>query len=868
MAKKKAIKIAAASAMAASSFAAVASVNASAASNVDTLIQQAVDQMQAAQDAFANPATQQNKAVDASVVQAEITKAQALYAQAKAAIAADGKWTKTRYAKLATTMHNFDLAVAYVNGKTIAEQFNKQVSDLNAAVQAKDLDKVNQLLPSVQDWSKNVEAQIRKATIGAAAIRVTLASVDFNNANTVVANATKFVADSQTPQVTGVSAINAKQIKVTFSKAVDPATVITPAASDANNGTLNSGVVTVTRTSTDTFTSDVASNLSGYVASLSTDGKTLTVTAAEGKYFKGNYDVAVKGVKTADDVTTLDNYYNKFTINDTTAPTVTGVAYNPTTDKFEVTLSKPIDDSTTGAVLRINGTPVTGGFDAVTAPTNVLTFDRGSVAFGSNPTIYIAGLKDAAGNLITSYTGTVNVSKDTSALSVSSIQQVSNNVARVTFNKKLNTASDAAIKAGTGLVVTKPDGNTTTKFTVVAAPASVNPNGNVYDVTFSDTDYTSSNSQSFTVTFVKGAFTDVTGNTNALTTQTVTLNKDVTAPYVVSTKLSTDGSSVELTLSKPITTASLATGVTGGLVKLRKDGAELTGVSASVKPNTNNSVIVVSTTDTNAVASGVLKSGSYVVRLESGAFQDVNGNNVAATNAPAVTVASTATSALDVTLAQGGTNTFTVTAPTGQTFTTASLAYTHFTLDGVTVPASSDITLNSDRSQITVKLPTSDSSNITGSALFAANGLSLESGTPLNNASKTLTVTDNTAPTLTAAQLVGSNVIKLTFSENLGSITLANASALVHDLEITNGTVDYNAGLSADGTTDTTPDAVVTSVNGNSLVVTVSPDGTTSNWATVVGSSTVQVKTKSGANVITDANGVDLRSGTTVTLSK
>jgi len=195
------------------------------------------------------------------------------------------------------------------------------------------------------------------------------------------------------------------------------------------------------------------------------------------------------------------------------------------------------------------------------------------------------------------------------------------------------------------------------------------------------------------------------------------------------------------------------------------------------------------------------------------------------------------------------------------------LSAANLRIDGQPVSSNSDITLNAARNVITVTLPAKDSINITGPAVFTTNGVALESGKALANASETVTVTDNTAPTLTGAQLVSANVIKFTFNENLDTgITFDDAEDLINDLQLSNGSVTYNAGV--DGT-DVTADTVVTSVDGKSIVVTVNPDTTTSNWSAVTSSSTVTVKTIVGGNAdVKDVNGVAAKSDVSVTLTK
>jgi hypothetical protein len=430
------------------------------------------------------------------------------------------------------------------------------------------------------------------------------------------------------------------------------------------------------------------------------------------------------------------------------------------------------------------------------------------VELGSNATVYVAGISDAAGNIVVSNTSTVSVTKDTTALSVSSVQQVSNQKVRVIFNKKLSTASDTAIKAGTGLVVSKANGSTTTSFSVAAAPSAVDPDGKAYDITLSEATYATSNTETFTLTLVKDAFTDVTNNKNNLYSQSLTLTKDTVAPTIASAALASNGEAIEVTMSEDVATASPT-------VKLRKDGAELTGVTATLKSGTQNVYLV-----TNTAAGTKLSSGSYQVRIESGQVTDLNGNTNGAVNSPVVNVSATPAAPLEATVATTATNTFTVTAPAGETFTTASLNASNFRIDGQPVSSNSDITLNAGRNVITVVLPTENTVAISGPALFTTNGLALESGKALANASKTVTVTDNTAAVLQSASLVGNNVIKLSFNENIAA-TFVDIADILDDVVISNGTATFAETAVASGAVDAT---ATYSVSGKDLVITVTPN--------------------------------------------
>lgn len=648
-------------------------------------------------------------------------------------------------------------------------------------------------------------------------------------------------------KVESVKAINGKQLVVKFDKAVDKASVIggTPTAP-----TLVNGVITLERTSTDVDANAINTNaLNGQTATLSEDGKTLTVTAASTKYLKGNYDIKIAVAKSASTGTVIENTYVKVTAADTVAPVVSKVEYNKATDKFEVTFSEPID-AKTGEVVRVNGQPVTTGFDALAAPTTKLTFSRPTtVELGTNANLYIAGIKDATGNLMTAYNGQIQLDKDASALEVAEVKQLTDNTVQVKFNKKLNSASATAIKAKTGLIVTKSNGDTTTNYTVAdVAPAD----DMTYIFTLTDATYANGNTEKFAITFVDKAFTGVSGTANVVITKQVELNKDTVSPKATSATLSVDKASIEVKVSEGLSN------VDATKVKLRLDGVELTPVTASLKAGTDNVILISSTA---AITNSILNAGTYQVRFEADALTDLNGNKNVAGNAPAVTVEGTNTAQpLGVTIADGGaTNTFTVTAT--EELTAASLNYQNFTLDGQVIDANSDITFDSDKKVITIALPASNTLNFSGSAILEAKNLVFKSGKQYKTSAATVTAVDNTSATLTGAKILG-NVLELTFDEAVNPSTLTNLTDVLGDFTIASSAGTY-------ATAGTESATVEAGTSANKLVINVTPDAA-SNWATVVAGNDLTITTK-GTGVVTkltDANSVKVKAGTKVNITK
>ncbi len=674
--------------------------------------------------------------------------------------------------------------------------------------------------------------------------------------------------------VESVSAINAKELQVKFNTPVEKSSVID------SSGDLEAGVVSVSRTSTDAHASDVtAGDLVGYAASLSEDGKTLTVIADSGEFFKGNYDVKVAKAVKKNTLEELENFYSKFTAKDTAAPTVTSVKYDVADDNFVVTLSEPID-ALTGEVLRVNGQPV-AGFDVLSGSTNELTFDRpADVEPGTTASIYVAGLKDAAGNLMNSYTGNVTVTKDAAALAISEVKQILNDTARVTFNKKLDAASKALLTTtpgSDGLTIIKPNGDTTTNYTVtVVQDASGADVDNQYDIKFNDATFANSDTEKFSVTFQDEAFKGVSGTENKVITKDVTLNKDTVAPTATSTKLSLDGKTIEVTMSESVDIST----VDDQMVKLRRNGAELQSgvagsetVKATLKAGTDNVLVITTTTASALNADGTLKAGTYQVRLEAGAIEDLNGNANKTVNAPNVVVEGDSTVApASAAIANGsGDNTFTITAPGSETFTTASLNYSNFVLDGQTIPADSDITLNPARTVITVKLPVKNSVNIAGPALFKAGGLTYVSGNPYATSTDTVTVADNTPATLTASKVLG-NTLELTFNEAVDPATLSDIDEVLTDFTIKSDAGTFaKASVASPGPGTPASATVAQGSTDKKIVITVVPED--SNWSTVVAGSNLTVTTKQAGTTgevtnLEDVNGVKVKAPVKVTVAK
>ncbi|KZM58316.1 hypothetical protein A3Q36_02850 [Geobacillus stearothermophilus] len=918
MDKKKAVKLATASAVAASAFVAANPHASQAATDVATVVSKAKAQMKQAYYTYSHTVTETGQFPDIKDVYAAYNKAKQAYVNAVAVVNKAGGAKKDAYlADLQATYETYVFkanpksgearAATYIDAYNYATKLDKMRQELKAAVDAKDLKKAEELYHKISYELKTrtvildrvygqstrellrsqfkAEAQklrdsliyditvamkAREAQDAVKAGNLDKAKAALDQVNQYVSKVTdafktelqKAAQDANaayeaalTPKVESVSAINSKELVVKFNKAIDKSTVI----ADPANGTVTTAI-TVSRTVTDS--NNPNKNVTSVKGLLSEDGKTLTLTAAGGTYFDGNYTLTIADSVKSTDGKTLTAYAGTFTAKDTVAPSVTGVTFNTVTGNIEVTFSEPLVAKP--EVVRVNGQPIVATDITLSGDAKKITFAKPSfVAAGSSAEVYVAGAQDAAGNLLTPFTGSVTITNDASALQVTSITQISSNKLKVVFNKSI--ASDNAVIDGALSVII--DGRTVGADDVTAALDTTDTAKKTVIVTFSGSyvapNYFYGNTASKTVTlvFADNVITDVFGKKLAATTQSVTMTKDVTGPKFVSAKVGTTNGTIEVTLDEEIGS------VDASKITVRKDGVALSQpVTAAKKGSSNGDEKVLVITLNNAdLSSGQLAAGTYSVRLDVGAVQDVhtNKNDVITTSVTkdAATADLTATIANQVVSGTPVPNVFEVTFNQDVTAATA-LNPANYTLDGAVLPSGTDIYFKNGAPNRTVVIVLPDNSVNIGSATTPANAV-LAVKNVQTSAGKTVVATsgivkvkDNTPATLQSATLIANNVLKLTFNENI-SATFDNVADILDDIQISNGTSVFTAG-----------DAGATvSVSGKDLVITITPG--TSNWSAVTSASTVTVKTLSnGDGDIKDVNGVKVKGDVSVTLSK
>ncbi|MGG3892326.1 beta strand repeat-containing protein, partial [Geobacillus stearothermophilus] len=656
-----------------------------------------------------------------------------------------------------------------------------------------------------------------------------------------------------------VCAINAKEVVVKFNKAIDKSTVI----ANATTGALVPNTITVSRTVADT---NANKNVSSVTGSLSEDGKTLTLTAAGATYFDGTYALTIADSVKSTDGKALTAYAGTFTAKDTVAPSVTGVTFNTVTGNIEVTFSEPL--TAIPDVVRVNGQPIAAANITLSGDAKKITFAKpSSLAAGSSAEIYVAGAQDAAGNSLAPFTGSVTITNDASALQVTSVTQISSNKVKVVFNKSL-ASNDATIDGALSAII---DGNVVNANDVTAALDTTDTSNKTVIVTFGGS-YTAPNyfygssatSKAVTLVFADNVITDVFGKKLAATTQSVTMTKDVTGPKFVSAKVGTTPGTIEVTFDEEISSSVVANKIT-----VRKDGVALSQPVTAARKGTSNGdekVLVITLNSADLDANGKLKAGTYSVRLDSGAVNDVhtNKNDIITTSVTkdATTTDLTATIANQHNSNSAVPNVFEVTFSEDVTVSSA-LNPANYTLDGAALPSGTDIYFKNGAANRTVVIELPSNSINIGSATTPANAVlgvknvQTSTGKTVVATSGTVKVKDNTPATLQSATLVGNNILKLTFNENI-SASFDNIADILDDIQISNGTTTFTAGNAT----------ATASVSGKDLIITVTP-GTTDNWSTVTSSPTVTVKTLgTGDGDIKDVNGVTVKGDVSVTLAK
>ncbi|MFT4414453.1 hypothetical protein ACLM5H_11395 [Fredinandcohnia humi] len=860
MSKKKAIKVLTTAAVAASAFVAANPASAAPASDAQTLVKKAKDagtvlkwaiSVEGSADFKTRPYAQYNAAKDA-------------YAKAVAAV---NKLSGAEKTKLLTDLEqnvnvHIKRTMAYIDAITAGEKINATKAVLQGKIDAnvidsttttayhnlsKEIRKQAILLDRVygqttrdgiRDQFKKTAEALRDSVASAVTVEMALTAAEKALDNKDDIAAAKHLEDAAynlsnvkstvlkgklterlaaadaklTPAVTSVSSINGKQLVVKFNKPVSKATVLNDKALHSN--------ITVSRIDAD------AVDPKALTATLSADGKTLTITATD--YFKGRYTVATsEEVKTSTGVK-LTKHASVVVVDDKTAPrfiSASAVAKESTKD-LTVVFDEPVQS--TGVIAYVNG-------EAATVETgsdlNTLTVkSSASIKAGTKVEVSLLNVKDAAGNLTNPnpLVTTVTVVADTVNPVVSSIAVVGEGKVNVTFSKEVT--NNDALKEAVSLL--DPNGVKVGPFTFV----KVQSNGKTVEYTAPD--FTFGPNNTFTGTLlVQNTVTDTLGNKMVdKYSSSVTFSKDTVAP--VAQKAEYKDGKLSVTFSEDV--AEVLLGAKSGLKIINKNtGAEIE-VSGSVAVDKDNSNVFVLTQNISA--------GSYELRLPAAQVKDISkaGNKNAAVildftvaaastsdkNAPKFTYAASTTN-LDITFktvvgAPDSEQVFAYTVQDDSGIDVATVRnLNNYTLNGKALPAGSYITTDYDSSNVkaalTVKIyvPSSKIDKTNNESILVVSGVKDASGNVANpQVSEKISVYDGVAPEVKSAVISSGDksVLVVDFTEEVVNFDKADDVVLtVNGKEITASVAKQETGtdkgkyyVTGTGITDFTAQSTVT----------------------------------------------------------
>ena len=894
MAKKKAIKLAAASAVAASAFVAAAPAQTDAASNVAVEVSKAVTQMKVAYHTYSDVTANGEFAPIADVYK-EYNAAKAAYKNAKALVTKAGGEHKEAYLAQLDATYNEYIAkrvVTYIDAFNYATALEDKKEALEAALEGKEWDKAEELYHEIsyelktrtvilhrvygqtarnllvdafkveaQDTRDSItnevsvkmyydkaadlvdESKLEEAKKAMDHVADYVAKLDkdtdFGAALLTQVSEVKAAYEAKlAPAVESVSAINATQVVVKFNKELDKTT----AEAEGNYK----------------FNGTVLSTYDGSAtAVLQDDKKSVLVTFSASKN-KTSFTFGVDGVKTSEkkDVAAFST---TVAVDDTVNPEVKSVTFASNGD-LEINFSEPLTN--VNPIVRVAGQPVVITSVVAGDTKVVVPAANHSVAAGATASVYVAGAKDTVGNEMSIFNGSVTKVADSTKPTIASVQQVGQDTLRVVFSETLGgTAAD--LNDG-DLKFLKGAALNSTNSTVVKN-TTVDPSGKTYDVTFTDAEvYGSPATDSATVTLLlaKDAVKDVAGNGIEQYSQSFTFSADKTGPKFVSSAVATNKQSIELTFNE-----AFAADVAGPpavnnidenkIIVTDANGVRYQVIDAETVAKGSGEDAKVLLVDFVS-STGTITNGTYTVQLQAGAVKDALGNTSAAATTT-VTVGDSADTTKPVASldASSGVNKYVVNF-TEEVTTATALSLGNYKLDGKALPSNAVIYFNSAaKNSVTIELP-EGSVNIGNAssgtdALLNVSGVQDKAGNTMDSKNFTVKVGDNTAAVLESAQKLG-NTIVLSFNENLGA---SAADAAIADVL---ANYEIKAGDTAVVVGSGVATAELVAGSANKVQITFSTTTGTNYDAT----KTITVKTKSAGD-LTDANGYKVKTDVQVT---
>ncbi|MGG3859311.1 hypothetical protein ABET41_15355 [Metabacillus fastidiosus] len=581
------------------------------------------------------------------------------------------------------------------------------------------------------------------------------------------------------PVVESVSVINAKQIEITFNKAVDKDTVL----NDQGTKDTSDDVLLATAVDIKELDGQLAPKViteGSAKASLSADGKTLTITAQTTEYFDGRYTVVV-----TDNVKAVDKKaFSKATFNinadDKTRPTLKGVTYKDYVTA-NVEFSEQIATAGTITYKLANGNDLAVNPTA-TVVDGKIKLDLTAVTDNDKDIIVtIVGAQDFRGNAVSPNPITVSVKKSTAddvKPTVESITATGNKSFDIKFSEKL--IADPTISNVGGQVVTlTKDVNDATLYHATLA-SSVSGLQTVSVTAFADLSNKAGDAYSKVVNFSADEIAPLLTSSkvekiDGIEYLVLTYNKNVVPTDAVAIDGTYLDNYVSTPMSPTLTTETASPAVANAPFTLYKP---VDGKSNSVKLD----------------LSALTKSAEYTVELDKGLVKDLFGNDSAevknfkftrtsnvSTNAPKVD--GVTPNALD-------NNKITISFDRAIDGASAINA-TNYQVEGATVEKAVLVN-NSTTFDVELTLA-KDSNNASGARTVSVSGVKSQAGTVMETYTTTANLVENVRPTIAKAELTSDSVITLTFSENVYNAAAGadvDFELLVGGTKVTGATLD------------------------------------------------------------------------------
>lgn len=570
--------------------------------------------------------------------------------------------------------------------------------------------------------------------------------------------------------VADITNANQKEFFVNFSAAVDELTAQNKANYEVkiNNVVLSSAAYTVEVDETNANRVNIVLNDS--TANTLSNGSFVTISVSDDILDSNLAPIAKEFEKT-------------ITIADTQAPQISTVEVEG--NNLVVTFNDYVESVGLVQVNGVNKTPV-----AISAPTKKVTVTNGAQNLANGTyTVQFANVSDIAtpANITAFTTANFTISDDVTVPAVEKLEQVSDNTFKVVFNKTV-TAPTVEVKRN-GLNLT-------------SSVSSISGEPNEYLVTVSDNGGVvvyDKNATSTTLAVSVSAFKDANNTVGNAATQNITLNKDTTAPTVVTRFNQVSDISgadyFDIRFNEAVTALDASK-----IIFRDKDGVRQSITSSNIVADTDgkNTILRLGVSTERDATTGDVEAGTYAITLGAATVKDLSGNSNAATDVSIVKSGSTS-SDVDATVAASA-NTLTVAYSADMSNT--ALSASNYKLNNAALPTGSTLFFDTNKRTVKIQLPAGSIASTGAAVLTISENVVSETGAKVDSADRNLvtsgTLTDNVKPVLTSAKKSTSTTVEVTFSE----------------------------ALSAVGNTATTQDDFVVEVNGVEFAVSAVTDGT------------------------------------------